>query len=107
MIGEGVLTLREFVMRAFATGQYPGRRSAALKGRGRHRAGNSVLVVEHDEDTILSADHVIDLGPEGGESGGRVVPWGPPAAVMREKQSHTGRFLRAHLGRASTTARAG
>ncbi|HOZ45857.1 MAG TPA: excinuclease ABC subunit UvrA [Candidatus Hydrogenedentes bacterium] len=55
--------------------------------------GNTVIVVEHDEETIRSADYVIDLGPGAGIHGGRVVAQGTPAQVMRQKQSITGRFL--------------
>jgi excinuclease ABC subunit A len=46
---------------------------------------------------IKTADHVIDLGPEGGHAGGRVVATGTPEAIARAKASHTGRFLRQHL----------
>ncbi len=56
--------------------------------------GNTVLVVEHNLDVIKSADYIIDLGPEGGEEGGRVVATGTPERVARTKDSHTGRFLR-------------
>jgi len=56
-------------------------------------AGNSVLVVEHDEDTIRSADHVIDLGPGGGSEGGRIVAQGTPAAIVQNPESVTGRHL--------------
>jgi excinuclease ABC subunit A len=55
--------------------------------------GNSVVVIEHNLDVIKSADWVIDLGPEGGEAGGRVVAQGTPEQVARAKGSHTGRFL--------------
>ncbi len=56
-------------------------------------AGNSVLVVEHDEDTIRSADHVIDLGPGGGSEGGRIVAQGTPSEILKNPDSVTGRFL--------------
>ena len=56
-------------------------------------AGNSVLVIEHNLDVIKCADWIIDLGPEGGEGGGRVVAEGPPEKVAKVKGSHTGRFL--------------
>jgi excinuclease ABC subunit A len=56
-------------------------------------AGASVVVIEHNLDVIKSADWVIDLGPEGGERGGRVVVAGPPEVVAREAASHTGHFL--------------
>ncbi len=67
-------------------------------------SGATVVVIEHNLDVVSEADCVVDLGPEGGERGGRLVAWGAPAAVMREKQSHTGRFLRAYLGSASAAA---
>jgi excinuclease ABC subunit A len=55
--------------------------------------GASLLIIEHNLDVIKSADWVIDLGPEGGEAGGRVVAVGTPEQVARNSQSHTGRFL--------------
>ena len=60
-------------------------------------AGHTVLLIEHHLDVIKTADHVIDLGPEGGHAGGRVVVTGTPEAIAACKQSHTGRFLKAHL----------
>jgi excinuclease ABC subunit A len=60
-------------------------------------AGHTVLLIEHHMDVIKTADHVIDLGPEGGHAGGRVVVTGTPEQVARSKASHTGRFLKAHL----------
>src|SRR5262249_22610790 len=62
-------------------------------------AGNTVVVVEHSLDVVKCADHVIDLGPEGGNAGGRVVAEGTPEAVARVKASHTGRFLADLLAR--------
>ncbi len=56
--------------------------------------GNTVLVIEHNLDVIKSADYIIDLGPEGGEHGGRVVAQGTPEEVARSKRSHTGQVLR-------------
>jgi excinuclease ABC subunit A len=55
--------------------------------------GASVLIIEHNLDVIKSADWVIDLGPEGGENGGRVIAAGTPEQVARNSQSHTGKFL--------------
>ena len=56
--------------------------------------GNTVLVVEHNLDVIKSADWVIDLGPEGGEEGGKVVAEGTPEDIARSKRSYTGQALR-------------
>jgi excinuclease ABC subunit A len=61
-------------------------------------AGHTVLLIEHHLDVIKTADHVIDLGPEGGHAGGEVVVTGTPEQVAACKASHTGRFLRTHLG---------
>jgi len=57
--------------------------------------GNTVIIIEHNIDIILNADHLIDLGPEGGDRGGEVVTTGSPEEVMRFKGSHTGQALRA------------
>ncbi len=59
--------------------------------------GDSVLVIEHDMDVVKTADWVIDLGPEGGEGGGRLVAAGTPEEVARSPASHTARYLRAAL----------
>jgi excinuclease ABC subunit A len=55
--------------------------------------GNTVIIIEHNLDIIRNADYLIDLGPEGGEGGGRIVAQGAPEAVAHSKESHTGRFL--------------
>ena len=60
-------------------------------------AGHTVLLIEHHLDVIKTADHVIDLGPEGGHAGGEVVATGTPEEIAACKASHTGRFLKAHL----------
>ena len=57
-------------------------------------AGNTVIVIEHNLDVIKTADHVIDLGPEGGEAGGRIVAEGSPEQVSKVKESWTGRYLK-------------
>ncbi len=57
-------------------------------------AGNTVLVIEHNLDIIKTADHLIDLGPEGGDGGGRVVAQGTPEEVAKCEQSYTAHFLR-------------
>ncbi|HEX7379146.1 MAG TPA: excinuclease ABC subunit A, partial [Pirellulales bacterium] len=60
-------------------------------------AGNTVLVVEHNLDVIKTADWLIDLGPEGGAGGGRIIAAGAPESVMETAESHTGRALKRHL----------
>ncbi len=60
-------------------------------------AGNTVVVIEHNLDVIKTADHVIDVGPEGGNAGGRVVATGTPEEVAASADSYTGRFLRDEL----------
>ena len=68
-------------------------------------AGNTVLVIEHNLDVIKSADHVIDLGPEGGDRGGSIVASGTPEQIARTAASHTGRFLKPVLeGRGASVA---
>ena len=57
-------------------------------------AGNTLVVVEHNLDVIKSADWIIDLGPEGGAAGGRIVAEGRPEQVAKSAASHTGRFLK-------------
>jgi excinuclease ABC subunit A len=59
--------------------------------------GNTVVVIEHNMDVIKVADHLIDLGPEGGEGGGVIVATGTPEQVVKVKESHTGRFLKMEL----------
>src|SRR5262249_20213150 len=60
--------------------------------------GNTVLVIEHNPDIIKTADHVIDLGPEGGGEGGAVVAQGTPRDVARVRESYTGEMLREIFG---------
>jgi excinuclease ABC subunit A len=64
-------------------------------------AGGSLLVIEHNLDVIKTADYVIDLGPEGGDAGGSIVATGTPEEIMRERKSHTGRFLKSYLARSN------
>jgi excinuclease ABC subunit A len=59
--------------------------------------GNTVLVIEHNLDVIKVADHVIDLGPEGGDGGGRILCEGTPEDLVSCKESHTARFLKEEL----------
>ena len=60
--------------------------------------GNTILVIEHNLDVIKVADWIIDLGPEGGDGGGKVVATGTPEDVARSKKSFTGQFLKEILG---------
>ena len=57
-------------------------------------SGNTVLVIEHNLDVIKSADHIIDLGPEGGDDGGELVVSGSPEEVASDKKSYTGAYLK-------------
>jgi excinuclease ABC subunit A len=61
-------------------------------------AGNSVVVVEHNLDVMAEADWIIDMGPEAGNAGGKVVVAGPPAVVVKAAQSHTGKVLKEFVG---------
>jgi len=56
--------------------------------------GNSVIIIEHNMDIIKVADYIIDLGPEGGDRGGKVVTTGTPEEVAENKKSYTGQFLK-------------
>ncbi len=56
--------------------------------------GNSVVVIEHNLDVVKSADHIIDMGPEGGTGGGKIIAEGSPEELAQAKNSHTGHFLR-------------
>ena len=60
-------------------------------------AGNTVVVIEHNLDVIKTADHIIDLGPEGGDMGGTIVTAGTPEEVSRVSGSFTGQFLRRYF----------
>lgn len=61
-------------------------------------SGNTLLIIEHNLDVIKTADWVIDLGPEGGEEGGRIIACGPPDTIAATPGSHTGQYLRPILG---------
>ena len=60
--------------------------------------GNTVIIIEHHLDVAKQADWIIDLGPEGGDEGGRIVAQGSPEEVAQNKKSYTGRALAAILG---------
>ena len=59
--------------------------------------GNTVVVIEHNLDVIKTADHIIDLGPEGGDNGGTILCTGTPEEVAKNDMSHTGRFLKRYF----------
>ena len=59
--------------------------------------GNTVLIIEHNLDIIKVADHIIDIGPEGGQKGGEIIAEGKPEEIATHPQSHTGHFLREAL----------
>ncbi len=61
--------------------------------------GNTVLVIEHNLDVVKSADHIIDLGPEGGDKGGEIIAIGTPEEIVANKNSYTGQYLSASLGK--------
>ena len=59
--------------------------------------GNTVIVIEHNMEIIKSADYLIDLGPEGGEEGGYIVVTGSPEDIIKNKKSHTSKYLKKYL----------
>ncbi|MBR9919803.1 MAG: excinuclease ABC subunit UvrA [Bacteroidetes bacterium] len=59
--------------------------------------GNTIVVIEHNMDVIKVADHIVDIGPEGGKRGGQIVAFGTPEQIVKAKGSHTGRFLKHEL----------
>ena len=60
-------------------------------------SGNTVIIIEHNMDVIKTADYIIDLGPEGGDKGGKVLAVGPPEEIVKSKISYTGQYLKEHL----------
>ena len=59
--------------------------------------GNTIVVIEHNLDLIKTADHIIDLGPEGGERGGQIIGIGTPEQIVKNERSYTGKFLKKYL----------
>jgi excinuclease ABC subunit A len=59
--------------------------------------GNTVIVIEHNMDLIKSSDYVVDIGPEGGDGGGKVVAKGTPEEIANNKNSYTGQYLKKAL----------
>jgi excinuclease ABC subunit A len=97
-IGSG-LTGITYVLDEPTAGLHP-RDTVRLLGllRSLRDTGNTVVVVEHDEDVIRAADHVLDLGPGAGDAGGHIVASGPPDVIAASEASATGRHLRRHAG---------
>lgn len=67
--------------------------------------GNTIIVIEHNLDVIKTADWIVDLGPEGGSKGGRIIATGTPEAIAQHKSSHTGHFLKSTLAGVETAAK--
>jgi len=63
------------------------------------KMGNTIVVIEHQMDVIKSADHIIDLGPEGGSNGGEIIAEGPPEKICEVAESYTGQFLKEIIGK--------
>ena len=59
--------------------------------------GNTIIVIEHNLDLIKTCDHIIDLGPEGGDNGGEVVAIGTPEQICKNERSNTGKFLKKYI----------
>ena len=59
--------------------------------------GNTIIVIEHNLDLIKTCDHIIDLGPEGGDKGGQVICVGTPEQIVKNEKSYTGKFLKKYL----------
>ncbi len=60
--------------------------------------GNTMIIIEHNLDVIKSADHIIDMGPEGGLKGGQIIAEGTPEEIAKNKASYTGEYLKPLLG---------
>jgi excinuclease ABC subunit A len=60
-------------------------------------AGNTVVIIEHNLDVIQASDWIIDLGPEGGDKGGRIIFEGTPEKIINVKESYTGKYLKEHI----------
>jgi excinuclease ABC subunit A len=68
-------------------------------------AGNTIVVIEHNLEVIKTADHIIDIGPEGGAGGGRIIATGTPEEIAQHAESYTGRFLQPLLQQAKPRLR--
>lgn len=99
LINEGVMD-RLYILDEPTTGLHMDDVKKLLSVLGRLvDAGNTVLLIEHNLDCVKTADHVIDLGPGGGDAGGSIIASGTPEEVAKAKQSQTGRYLKAVLHR--------
>jgi excinuclease ABC subunit A len=95
-----------YVLDEPSIGLHPRDQQKLLGSLGRLRdLGNSVLVVEHDEETMLAADHIIDIGPGAGVHGGNVVDAGPPKDFLKSKNSSTAAYLRGEISVSEQRAR--
>src|SRR5690606_30110955 len=65
--------------------------------------GNSVVVIEHNLDVIKTADYLIDIGPEGGHKGGKIIAAGTPEDIIKAKESYTGQFLKPMISKKKST----
>ena len=61
------------------------------------KKGNTVLIIEHNLDVVKLADYIIDIGPEGGKGGGKIIAKGTPEELIKVKNSHTAKFLKEEL----------
>ncbi len=95
-----------YVLDEPSAGLHPADTEALLTALdGLKAAGNSLFVVEHDLDVIRHADWIVDVGPEAGEHGGRILYSGPPAGLANVRESHTARYLHGHSRIAQQTIR--
>jgi excinuclease UvrABC ATPase subunit len=91
-----------YVLDEPTTGLHPSDTGRLLAMLGRLvDAGNTVIIIEHNLDVVRAADWIVDLGPEGGTKGGRIVFSGTPAALLRSQESHTAEYLRRAEGRSA------
>ncbi len=92
-IGSG-LTGVIYVLDEPSIGLHPRDNARLLQSLHKLReTGNTVIIVEHDEEAIMSADHVVDIGPGAGRAGGKIIAQGPPAHIIKSKKSLTGQYL--------------
>jgi excinuclease ABC subunit A len=97
-LGTGKLSGALYVLDEPTVGLHPRDVGALLKVIGRIvDAGNTVIIIEHNLDVIASADWIVDIGPEGGEKGGRILYQGLPEGLLRKRSSHTARYLKPML----------